>query len=200
MPLSLGQALLTRASSLLAREAARVSNAGSQPLPPMSALSAEPPGSSGLDGIAAQLLRLDATELQRQTLVLLRAVFHALAEGRSAREPSWSVETGHVPLIACAAAVDAGTEAVATLRIANEEQVEADVSLYTSNFIADSGYEIPSIVAHVTPRKASIVPGGETTFEVRIGVPSQTPAGMYSGLVQATNSRYVKAVVVFDVV
>jgi hypothetical protein len=46
---------------------------------------------------------------------------------------------------------------------------------------------------------ATIPASGEVTFEIRIAVPQQAPAGAYSGLIQATGSRYVKAVLSVDV-
>lgn len=177
MPLHLGQELLSRASALLAREAARLPS-GAAP-----ALGAQP---------------LGAADLQQQTRDLVQGIFSVLAAERGVTGET-SSHSLQVPLIACAAVVEPGTEAMAIFRIANEEAGTAEIALYTTNFVADTGYEIPSIAARVSPRKATVAPGGEQSFEVRIAVPSQTPAGMYSGLVQATNSRYVKAVIAFDV-
>ena len=172
MPLHLGQELLSRAATLLASEAARMTN------------SQRP---------AQKEAPLDGADV----LAAVREVFsHPAAERGPLRS---RYETSQVPLISCDALVQGGTEAVAALRIVNEEDVAADISLYTTNFVSDSGYEIASLAARVSPRNAHVAAGGEVTFEVRIAVPSQAPAGMYSGLVQATNSRYVKAVIAFDV-
>jgi hypothetical protein len=99
-----------------------------------------------------------------------------------------------VPLIQCAAPARAGGVARATLTVANDEPTPSDVSLYSSNFVADFGYEIPSLRVSATPRVASIPPKGQTTFEIKIAVPAQAPAGTYSGLLQAVGSKYVKAV------
>jgi hypothetical protein len=182
MPLHLGHALLTRASSILTREAARISSIVPTDFAPAHVPQASSP--------------LSAADAQRQTLELVQGIFTLLAAERGA---GTAAGTSQVPLIACAALVEPGTEAVATLRVANEEALAADISLYTTNFVADSGYEIPSIAVRISPRKVNVAAGGEEAFEIRIAVPSQTPKGMYSGLVQATNSRYVKAVIVFDV-
>jgi hypothetical protein len=104
-----------------------------------------------------------------------------------------------VPLLGCLAPVQAGEVARATVRVANDESEPAEVSLYCSNFVGDSGYEIPSLRVTSLPRAMTIPAGGEGSFDVRIAVSQQTPAGTYSGLIQAMGSRYVKAVLSVDV-
>jgi hypothetical protein len=99
-----------------------------------------------------------------------------------------------VPLISCAAPVAAGQAGIATMRVANDEDAPSDVALYCTNFVADSGYEIPSLRVTVSPRRTTIPAKGEAAFEVKIAVPQQAPAGIYSGLIQAMGSKYVKAV------
>ena len=104
-----------------------------------------------------------------------------------------------VPLLRCAAPVQAGGEARASLQVANDEQTPSDVSLYCTNFVADSGYEIPALRVHMYPRRQTIPSGSQATFEIRISVLQQTPAGMYSGLVQAMGNKYLKAVLSVEV-
>jgi hypothetical protein len=104
-----------------------------------------------------------------------------------------------VPLIQCDAPVPAGSAARATLRVANEEATASNVTLYCTNFVADSGYEIPALRVSVSPRVATVPPGGDVLFEISIAVLQQTPAGIYSGLVQAMGSKYVKAVLSVEV-
>jgi hypothetical protein len=104
-----------------------------------------------------------------------------------------------VPLILGAAPVSAGSEARAMLVVTNEEPTPSDVSLYCSNFISDSGYEIPSLRVGVTPRRAMIAVGGKTTFEIKVAVPQQAPQGNYSALIQAMGCKYVKAVLSIEV-
>jgi hypothetical protein len=99
-----------------------------------------------------------------------------------------------VPLIQCATPVPAGSEASATLRVSNEEDSASEVTLYTTNFVADSGFEIPSLRVRVSPRRVTIPPKGSAAFGINVAVPQQTPAGTYSGLIQAMGSKYVKAV------
>jgi len=104
-----------------------------------------------------------------------------------------------VPLLDCVAPVQPGGAGKATLQIANEEGTAAEVTLYSTNFVADRGYEIPSLRVTVLPRVISIPPGGKAEFEITIAVPQQTPKGYYSGLIQAMGSKYFKAVLSLEV-
>jgi hypothetical protein len=104
-----------------------------------------------------------------------------------------------VPLLHAAAPVLAGGEGSASLTIMNEEASPSDVSLYSSNFVADSGYEIPSLRVTFSPRRLTIPAGQQATFQIRVTVPMQTPPGIYSGLVQAMGTKYVKAVLSVEV-
>jgi hypothetical protein len=104
-----------------------------------------------------------------------------------------------VPLIRCLAATPAGAAAHASLTIANEESTSSDVALYATNFVADSGYEIPSLRVSIAPRHRTIPPNGTATFDITIAISQQTPPGTYSGLIQAMGSKYVKAVLSVEV-
>jgi hypothetical protein len=104
-----------------------------------------------------------------------------------------------VPHLQAEAPVAAGGEARAGLVVSNDEAGPADVSLYCSNFVSDAGHEIPALRVSVVPRRATIPPGGEAAFQIRVAVPAQTPAGVYSGLVQAMGAKYVKAVLSVEV-
>jgi hypothetical protein len=104
-----------------------------------------------------------------------------------------------VPLVSVAAPVAPGEVARVTLTVANEESAPADVSLYSTNFVADHGHELPSLRVTILPRATVIPAQGRATFEVSIAVPQQTLKGSYSGLIQAHGSRYFKAVLALDV-
>ena len=104
-----------------------------------------------------------------------------------------------VPLISCVAPVQPGSAGRVTLAVANEETTPTEVTLYSTNFVADQGYEIPSLRVTILPRVLRIPAGGKADFELTIAVPLQTPKGYYSGLVQAMGSRYFKAVLSMEV-
>jgi hypothetical protein len=104
-----------------------------------------------------------------------------------------------VPLLHAEAAVDPGGLATAYIRVANEDVEASEVSLYCTNFVADSGHEIPALHARFSPRVARIPPKGEVTFEMKVAVPLQASAEVFSALVQAMGAKYVKAVVSVEV-
>jgi hypothetical protein len=104
-----------------------------------------------------------------------------------------------MPLLWCAAPATAGGEGTVTLRVTNEDVDPIEVTLYSSNFVSDSGSEIPSMRVTVSPRTAVVAPQAAVAFVVKIAVPQQAQAGVYSGLVQAMGARYVKAVVCLEV-
>jgi hypothetical protein len=212
-PPSFGLDLVSRAASLLTAEAMR--------LQPMSTLpgEAQPFGMSTLntgdapsdaackvvdvengapqaDPIATALASNRADELRRQAAQLLETLLGALAQGKHSTEAS---NEDRVPLVRALAPVNAGSLALASIRVTNEETAPSSVSLYTTNLVADSGYELPSLLVSIAPRCATIPPRGTATFEIKVSVPAQAPPGFYSGLVQATGCKYVKAVVMFEV-
>jgi len=104
-----------------------------------------------------------------------------------------------VPLLHCAAPVTPGDKGRATLTVANEETSPCEVTLYSTNFTAERGYEIPSLRVTILPRVVAIPAQGKVDFEIQIDVPQQTPRGYYCGLIQAMGSRYFKAVLSMEV-
>jgi hypothetical protein len=193
--------LVARATALLAQEAARLpvtpsalldsaggvtSPSSGQTLPPIAsrALTSAPLASPGSAGEADRLRRA-AQEWIESVLKLLL--------------PTGNATGDRVPLIECAAAVAPGEEGRAILRVMNDEDMPSEVTLYCTNFVADSGCEIPALRVTILPRCTTIPPKGQAAFELKIAVPQQTRAGWYSGLVQARGAKYVKAVLSLQV-
>jgi hypothetical protein len=139
---------------------------------------------------------LDRDRVRRQAHTLIETLLVTLND--ATQEQGLPAED-RVPLIHCAAAVQPGSVGHASLTIANEERSAAQVTLYSSDFVADTGFEIPALRVTFSPRTANIPGSGQHRFEIAIGVSQQTPRGVYSGLVQAAGSRYVKAVVSVEV-
>jgi hypothetical protein len=184
--------LVEQASSLLARQATQ--------LPPIALeIPKGPPGAmpspSGLE--APGWLRppigsgADPVRLRHQAHEMLEALLQAFGT----KEPAPGEPEDRVPLIRCMAPVTPGNDGCAVVRVANDEATPSEVTLYCTNLAADSGYDIPSLRISISPRRVTIASKGEAKFEIKISVPQQTPAGIYSGLIQATGARYVKAVV-----
>jgi hypothetical protein len=138
----------------------------------------------------------DKDQLRRQAHAFIETLLITFNDATGERGlPSES----QVPLVQCVAPVQPGGTGRASLHVTNEEGSPSEVTLYTSSFVADSGYEIPALRVSVTPRRVTIPAGGGATFEIALQISQQTPAGTYSGLIQAMGNRYVKAVLSVDV-
>jgi hypothetical protein len=181
--------LVNQASSLLARQASWLPSIpqGSASGIPGTASSSSGSGSPGWPPQATGT-GFDPDRLRRQAHEMIETLLEAFS-------PKEQPPGDHAPLLRCAAPVAPGHDGRIAVRVANEEGTPSEVSLYCTNLTADSGYDIPSLRVSISPRSVTIPAKGEATFEVAIAVPQQTPAGIYSGLIQATGAQYVKAVV-----
>ena len=149
---------------------------------------------SGFGGPPSRVLDMNGLRKQAQDF------FDTLLLTLNERNATKSVPAeNRVPLLQCEAPVQAGAEARAILTITNEETTASDVTLYCTNFVADSGHDLSALRVTFSPRKVTIPPGSEATFQIRIAVPPQIGTGVYSGLIQAMGSRYVKAVLSLEV-
>ncbi len=187
--------LLSRAAAVLAREVTRMQTVDARaPLLERNDLDAHERNALGarsipLSGMGTELA---ADRWLRQAQDLVAALSSLLGQTPAPAED-------RVPLLHCFAPVEAGEEACASLRVSNEEPTAIEAVLYSTAFIADGGYEIPSHRVGFAPRIALVPANGEVTFDVKIAVPRQAPAGLYSGLIQATGCKYVKAVLSLEV-
>ncbi len=155
-----GTGIVSRAASILAQEAwpaaARVLAASLGPQiasAPLSGLASAPlsgPASAPLSGPTGGGLHLfpaleapaDVDRLRRQAHDLIETFLAALS-------PRGPAPDDRVPLLRAAAAVSAGSEARVTVKVVNEEDAPSSVSLYSTNLVADAGYDIPSVARHV---------------------------------------------------
>jgi hypothetical protein len=194
--------LLQHAADMFAREAARLSAGSAAPggvlpsaetlpgpvAPPNLGAPASPPTIAAPTTFGA----VEPDRLRRQATDFVESLLAAVSASSPKREDQ-------APLLRCIAPAAAGESAQATFRLANDGTEASDVSLYSTNFVADTGYDIPSLRVTVSPRRATIAPRGEVTFAIVIAIPAQTPRGAYSGLLQATGAHYAKAVLTVDV-
>lgn len=141
-------------------------------------------------------LGFDKDALRRQAHEFIDTL---LVTFRQATSEDGVVAENKVPLLQCAAPTAAGKTARANITVQNEEPSPSEVTLYCSNFVSDSGHEIPALRVSFAPRVATLPPSGSAVVEVKVAVPAQSPAGTYSGLVQAMGSKYVKAVLSVEV-
>jgi hypothetical protein len=141
-------------------------------------------------------LGFDKDALRRQAHEFIDTL---LVTFRQATSEDGVVAENKVPLLQCAAPTQPGKTARASLTVQNEEPSPSQITLYCSNFVSDSGHEIPALRVSFAPRVATIAAKAQAVFEIKIAVPAQSPAGTYSGLVQAMGSKYVKAVLSLEV-
>jgi hypothetical protein len=202
--------LLKQAALLLAREATRL---------PSHALDARARGPSAEPAAAAGPSEV---ELRRQAYALIGSLLNWVGEGAGNRAPRVDTEfpnlaprgaapavrgsTGaaappeeQVPLVYCDAVVSAGGTALARVRISNQSDSACSAALYCTNFVTDTGYEIPSVRVSVSPRQVLLPARAAADFEISIAVPEQTPAGSYSGLIRALGSRDFRVVLSVEV-
>jgi hypothetical protein len=198
--------LLSLATSVLAREASRIAVPSSGVPASLPGLAAVSPAVPAVPGAETVLPGQPAagTPFPSPNVDVLRRQAHELIESLLVTFSQTTGEKGaphqdQVPLLRCAAPVQAGGHGSASMGVANDEDTPSDVSLYCTNFVADSGHEIPSLRVTVSPRRVTIPPRGQAAFAIKIAVSQQTPAGTYSGLIQATGSQYVKAVLLVEV-
>lgn len=119
---------------------------------------------------------------------------------RQATSEDGLVAENKVPHLECVAPVQAGGIARASLTVINEEPTPSDVTLYATNFTGDTGFDIPALRVSVSPRVVTLEAGEKASFDIKVSVPAQTPAGAYAGLLQAFGSKYVKAVLTLQVI
>jgi hypothetical protein len=176
---------------MFAREVTRLGRGPAAPALP-AAVNAPPAVDSLRIPSSAPTGAVDPDRLRRQATEFIETLLAAVGSSSPRREDQ-------APLLRCVAPVAAGETARATFRIANDGTEASDVSLFCTNFVADTGGDVPSHRVTVSPRRATIAPKGEATFEISLAVPSQTPRGTYSGLLQATGAQYAKAILTVEV-
>jgi hypothetical protein len=138
----------------------------------------------------------EGDRLRQQAHEFVEAMMAMVKDGTQERSGDSNAQ---VPLLRFPAPVQAGHDARIGFRVANEEDTPSEVTLYCTDFISDSGHEIPAMRVTVLPRRATVAAKGEAEFAIEVAVPQQTPAGYYSGLIQAMGNRYVKAVLMVEV-
>lgn len=201
-----GSDLLNQAASILAREMARLGADVSAPAVLAALPAANAQDGSPLSQVLPGMGKTEPDPLLSRTLETgpglerLRRQAHEILETfLTVFSPKPDSADERVPLLRCAAPVEPGGDGSAAVRVANDELTPSEVTLYCTNLIGDSGYDIPPMRVTISPRTVTVPPKGEATFEVKIAVPQQTPPGTYSGLFQAMGTKYVKAVLSVEV-
>ena len=100
-----------------------------------------------------------------------------------------------VPLLRAARPVTAGDVAHLSLRLRNDDTEHDECTLCVTDLIGASGNRIPASHVRVSPQPARIPGGGSADVQIEIRVPSRTPAGCYTGLVQTDDGEALRALV-----
>ncbi len=103
----------------------------------------------------------DLDGLRQQAQELFETLLLTLNERRGAKSVP---ADNRVPLLQGEAPAQAGTQARAVLTISNEETTPSDVSLYCTNFVADSGHDLSALHVTFSPRKVTIPPAAKRRF------------------------------------
>jgi hypothetical protein len=107
--------------------------------------------------------------------------------------------TSTIPVISPSCAAKAGETIKLTLPFANEGAGLASLTPFTTDFISNSGHEIPSFQVTFSPRVLTLGAGAPGMAEMQVAIPAQSGPGKYSALVQATGLDGPRAVVVLEV-
>ncbi|MDD5507672.1 MAG: hypothetical protein PHD25_04995 [Bacteroidales bacterium] len=94
-----------------------------------------------------------------------------------------------------------GTETEVPMELENKSREVTDVfSMYCTDLISSQGKRIAAGNITFAPDTIKIGPGQTARVTVKVSVPRTTPAGSYSGLVQATNLYQLRAILIIRVV
>ncbi len=146
----------------------------------------------------------DPTDIQKQLSRALAALLGTFLQSVPTVQPTPvatrpSLVGGTVPLILCDGPAKAGETAKVDVTVAKDGPGEGSVTLYSTDFISDTGFQIPSACATFSPRSVSVDGLGSKKSEMRIAIPAQCGRGAYSALVQAMGVARPCAVVVLQV-
>lgn len=96
-------------------------------------------------------------------------------------------------------AVKAGNAASVFLPLSNDGHTSVSIILNCTDLISNGGSVIPAATVRFSPRTMNLAPAGAGSVTIDLLVPSQSPPGTYSGLVQAIGLNRPSAVVVVRV-
>ena len=94
----------------------------------------------------------------------------------------------------------AGAPTELRARLRNDSRHPVDMSFACTDLVAASGQRISSAYVVLSPSQLHLQPGDEVDVRIRIHVPENAAAGVYRGLLQATNSNGPRALVQVPIV
>jgi len=117
-----------------------------------------------------------------------------------AAAPSERMEPGKTATVELQQPVKGGQSAEVPLTLANDSDAATpEFSFFATDFVSASGERIPAASATFNPPSLVIAPHAAEKVTVTVRVPEGTPAGVYSGLLQANKLGQLRAVLILKV-
>jgi hypothetical protein len=165
---------------------------------------------SSLVGAGAPTSQAPVEELREQARSLVDTLVRVLGErpdrlaqlvtqATGASEARASGSTATVLLLRSPQPVQAGEVARVPLRVVNDDTEKDECVLVSTDLIGLSGHRIPASHVRVSPTPASIPAEASADVAIEVRVPSGTPAGSYTGLLQTDDGEALRALVIVTV-
>lgn len=127
-----------------------------------------------------------------QRVITIRSGDSSTRSGQSA--------PGGVPTLSTPQPIQPGESAHITMTVENDsDTLTAQFSFHSSDFVSASGDHIAASYVTTAPSSLTLNPRQTEKVTVTVNVPLGTPAGLYAGLLQATNLNQLRAVLVVQV-
>lgn len=140
--------------------------------------------------ILIDLVNVATNSLDQMTQRVIRVV-----DGVDDRRMTPRTSATGIPTLAVSTPLKAGEEATIPMTLENESSKPTDViDLFSSDLINSAGQRIDSKQITFTPEKIVIEPQKQALITIHVLVPTGTPPGTYSGLLQAAKLEQLRAV------
>jgi hypothetical protein len=139
-------------------------------------------------------------ELQTRASEVFAAFLEGFSRPASLATPGAAAPApATVPLITSQAAARAGEAATVAVKLVNDRAAAANLILYSTDFVSDTGAQIPASQVTFAPRTLVLEGRAHAHAQMKISIPAQSVPGLYSALVQAMGLGRPSAVVVLRV-
>ena len=126
-----------------------------------------------------------------------RAIRLRPGQGPGSRRPA----PGNIPTLTSGAPLEPGGMAEITMTLENDSDAETEEFNFTASDLINAavGEQIDAAQVTISPSPVSIAPKGVCNVTIHVKVPPGTPAGVYSGLLQATRMDRLRAILTVQV-
>ena len=106
-----------------------------------------------------------------------------------------ALDGGRVLLLRAAHEVSPGDIAHISLRLENDDSEADECILCATDLAGAPGYRIPAAHVRAIPQPVRVPGAGSAEVQIEVRVPSDTPPGLYTGLVQVDDGESLRALV-----